>query len=60
MGLHNKFPPYFYKPGNLFNTYLGHTVYLNRTAWGLVYLQDPKYLPPEEDPWIKKTDIWNG
>lgn len=22
MGLHNKFPPYFYKRGNLFNTYL--------------------------------------
>jgi hypothetical protein len=25
MGLHNKFPSYFYKRGNLFNTYLGHT-----------------------------------
>lgn len=25
MGLHNKFPAYFYKRGNLFNTYLGHT-----------------------------------
>lgn len=24
-GLHNKFPSYFYKRGNLFNTYLGHT-----------------------------------
>lgn len=23
MGLHNKFPSYFYKRGNLFNTYLG-------------------------------------
>lgn len=23
MGLHNKFPSYFYKSGNLFNTYLG-------------------------------------
>ena len=25
MGLHNKLPSYFYKRGNLFNTYLGHT-----------------------------------
>ena len=25
MGLHNNFPPHFYKRGNLFNTYLGHT-----------------------------------
>ena len=25
VGLHNKFPSYFYKRGNLFNTYLGHT-----------------------------------
>lgn len=25
MGLHNKFPSYFYKRGNLFNTYLGYT-----------------------------------
>ncbi len=25
MGLHNRFPSYFYKRGNLFNTYLGHT-----------------------------------
>ena len=25
MGLHNKYPSYFYKRGNLFNTYLGHT-----------------------------------
>src|SRR5690349_9507770 len=25
MGLHNKFPRHFYKRGNLFNTYLGHT-----------------------------------
>jgi hypothetical protein len=24
-GLHNKFPRYFYKRGNLFNTYLGYT-----------------------------------
>jgi hypothetical protein len=24
MGLHNKFPSYFYKRGNLFNTYLSH------------------------------------
>jgi len=25
VGLHNKYPSYFYKRGNLFNTYLGHT-----------------------------------
>lgn len=25
MGLHNRYPRYFYKRGNLFNTYLGHT-----------------------------------
>lgn len=25
MGLHNKFPPHFYKRGNLFNTYLGYS-----------------------------------
>jgi hypothetical protein len=25
MGLHNKFPRHFYKRGNLFNTYLGHS-----------------------------------
>ena len=25
LGLHNKFPRHFYKRGNLFNTYLGHT-----------------------------------
>jgi hypothetical protein len=25
MSLHNRYPSYFYKRGNLFNTYLGHT-----------------------------------
>ena len=25
MGLHNRYPRYFYKRGNLLNTYLGHT-----------------------------------
>ena len=25
MGLHHRFPSYFYKSGNLFNTYLGYT-----------------------------------
>jgi hypothetical protein len=25
VGLHNKYPSYFYKRGNLFNTYLSHT-----------------------------------
>jgi hypothetical protein len=24
MSLHNRYPSYFYKPGNLFNTYLGY------------------------------------
>ena len=34
-------------------------VYKNRCAWGLVYLQDPRYLPGVR-PFIEKTGIREG
>ncbi len=33
--------------------------YKNRTAWGLVYLQDPKHLP-DTRPYIEKIDVRSG
>src|SRR5438552_703525 len=37
----------------------GIPVYKNRTAWGLVYLQNPMYLP-DTRPYIEKTDVRSG
>ena len=37
----------------------GIPVYKNRTAWGLVYLQNPIYLP-DTHPYIEKTDVRSG
>jgi restriction system protein len=37
----------------------GIPVYKNRTAWGLVYLQDPTYLP-DERPYVERTDVRSG
>jgi restriction endonuclease Mrr len=37
----------------------GIPIYKNRTAWGLVYLQDPKYLP-DTRPYIEKTGLRSG
>jgi restriction system protein len=34
-------------------------VYKNRCAWGLVYLQDPRYLP-DVRPYIEKAGIRKG
>jgi restriction endonuclease Mrr len=37
----------------------GTPFYRNRTAWGLVYLQDVNRLP-DTRPFIEKTDVRNG
>jgi restriction endonuclease Mrr len=37
----------------------GIPAFKNRTAWGLVYLQDPMYLP-DTRPFIKKVGVRSG
>jgi restriction system protein len=37
----------------------GIPIYKNRTAWGLVYLQDPMYLP-DARAYIERTDVRSG
>jgi hypothetical protein len=51
VGLHNKYPDYFYKPGNLFGTYLGGS-----GTWVPSKATEPRRVSPEPSP---QDSLWD-